>query len=315
MGIESILIEINIREIMKKRINREYFDIIRNKQEIETPLFCGSTSVCPLDEALSIEKQNVLIKEDFLYEDNFKADHLEFTFPVEGRVELEINHKYMNSKADLDLFSLSAFEHESSCLFAKKDEKIKHLAINLSPDIYFRNFNLTKELTKSKTNLYKVSGSDKFISETVQKIYNEEPADIISREETRFSVYELIEYCVNKIKDNVNYHRCINKYDLDAVRNVKKYIDKNFLKKLTLYEISRFSCFNEFKIKKVYKEVYGETIFETIRKKRMNHAINLISTGKYSLNEIAYLCSYESYPSFYKTFKKHFEHSPSEIYL
>lgn len=299
---------------MKKKIDKEYFNTIKNKQKIQTPLFCGSTSVRPLDDVLSIEKQNIFIKQDFLYEDDFKADHLEFTFPIEGRVELEVNQKYMNSKADMDLFSLSAFEHESSSIFAKKGENIKHLAINLSPDIHFKNFEFTRELTKSNTNLYKVSGNDRFISETVQKIYNEEPSDIVSREEIRFSVYELMEYCVNKIQGNVNYHRCINKYDLDVVRNVKKYIDKNFLKKLTLYEISRFSCSNEFKIKKVYKEVYGETIFETIRRNRMNHAVNLISTGKYSLNEIAYLCCYESYPSFYKTFKKYFEHSPSDVY-
>ncbi len=296
-----------------KKINKEYFDVIDNKSKIETPLFCGSTSNIPIDNTLSIEKQDVFLKENLLYEDNFKGDHLEFTFPIKGKVELEINKKYMHSKADMDLFSLSAFEHKGSNIFAKKGEHIKHLAINLNPNIYFKDFKFTKEIVKDNTNLYKVSGDDNFISKTVQNLYDEEPYDTLTSEERKFSVYELIKYCINKINDNIYYHRCINRNDLNLTKEIRKYIDKNFLRKLTLFEITSFSYFNEFKIKKVYKEVYGETIFETIRKKRMNYAMNLILEGKYTLNEISYLCCYESYPSFYKTFKKYFSYSPSDI--
>ncbi len=298
---------------MNKRNQDAYLSRFKNEQNLETPLVYGFTKQYCVDKILIVEKQNIHTKKDFLYENNFSGNHLEFTFPIKGNFEFEINQKYMHAKSSLDLFSLSAFEHKSSRIFAKKGEDIKQLSVKLNPDLYFKNFDLTKELTKEETNLYKVSAQDEDISGIVQKLYNTEATDIISKLEIRSLVYELIDLSVNRIIANKPYHKCINRNDLIIIRNIKKYIDNNFLKKLTLSAISSFSYSNEFKIKKQYKEVYGETIFETIRKKRMNYAVELISQNKHSLSEIAYICGYESYPSFYKTFKKYFSFSPSEI--
>ncbi len=270
----------------------------------------GSTIEFPVDDVLSIERQNVHIKQDFLFEDNFEGDHLEFNFPIEGRVELEINQKYMHSKAAKDLVSLSAFEHHASSVYVKAGETIKQLSINLNPKVYFKDFAFTRKLTKDMTNIYKVSGSDSYISDIVNKLYVVEPNDNLLRAEMRDLVYDLIEYCVAKISGNRAYHRCITRNDLAAIKDLRAYIEANFLKKLSLSQISNLALSNEFKIKKDYREVYGETIFETIRKQRMQHAAKLILRGELSLNEIAYICGYESYPSFYKTFKKYFSHSP-----
>ncbi len=115
-----------------KTINRKYFRIIENEKKYDTPLLSGSTSKLVVDNTFLIERQNVLIKQDFLYEDNSAGNHLEFTFPIEGKVDFEINNKYMHSKADIDMFSLSAFEHKSTSIFTKIGERIKHLSINLN---------------------------------------------------------------------------------------------------------------------------------------------------------------------------------------
>ncbi len=283
---------------------------MQNGKTIDTPLLRGSTTEFPVDDVLSIERQNVHIKQDFLFEDNFKGDHLEFNFPIEGQVELEINQKYMHSKAAKDLVSLSAFEHKASSVYVKAGETIKQLSINLNPNVYFKDFAFTKKLTKAKTNVYKVSGSDAYINAIVQKLYGTNPHDSLRRAEMRDLVYELIEYCVAKISGNLAYHRCITRNDLAVVKDLRGYIEANFLKKLSLSQISTLVHSNEFKLKKDYREVYGETIFETIRKQRMQYAAKLILRGEHSLNEIAYLCGYESYPSFYKTFKKYFSHAP-----
>ncbi len=282
-------------------------------QAIDTPLFSGITTLLSVDDVLMLEKQNITIKQDFLFADSFKGHHLEFTFPIEGKVELEINQKYMHSKAHKDLFSLAAFEHNTSSVFARKGQLFKQLSINLNPAVYFRDFSLTKRLTRGSTNLYKVSGKDPFIVDAVQKLYDEDGNDCLTRAELRFLVYELVDYCVTKLNGNTNYHRCITKEDLNTVKQIRKYIDQHFLEKLTLYKISSRSHSNEFKIKKAYREVYGETIFETIRKKRMDYALQLMADNTHSLNEIAYLCGYESYPSFYKRFKKYFSYSPSNL--
>ncbi len=268
---------------MKNKVTSAELATLKDGQIIETPLFRGSTLETAIDNVLSIERQDVYIKQDFLFEGDFSGNHLEFTFPISGKVELEINQKYMHTKAETDLVSLSAFEHKTSSIYAKKGESVKLLAINLNPDIYYKSLDFTKKLTKGNTNLYKISGDDSYITKTVNQLYQQNPSDDLARAEQRFLVYQLIEYCVAKITSNLTYHRCIDKSD------------------------------NEFKIKKAYKEVYGETLFETIRQKRMQYASQLIASNKYTLNEIAYLCGYQNYPSFYKSFKKYFSFAPSEI--
>ncbi len=221
----------------------------------------------------------------------------------------------MHSKAETDLFSLSAFEHKSSRIFAKKNQELSQISINLKNTYYYKNFALTKDLTKEKTNLYKIAGKNNQITGLVKDLSSLDILSLLDKEEARNLVYELIEKCISKLTNNSPYYKCISRNDLAIIRSIRKYIDNNFLSKLSLAGISALSYSNEFKIKKQYKEVYGETIFETIRKRRMNYAKNLILQGNLSLNEISYICGYESYPSFYKAFKKHFSLSPSELIL
>ncbi len=298
---------------MKNKVIKTCEDRFKRIRKFDNPLFYGSTTEYFLDNTFKIEKQSINTKQDFLYENDFKGNHLEFTFPIRGDFEFEINKKYMHSKADQDLFSLSAFEHKSSSIFAKKNQELSQLSINLKPNYYYKNFALTNKLTKENTNLYKISGDNTQINTLVKKLNNLDVSSELSRQESLDLVYELLENCVSKLRKNSAYYKCISRSDLAVIRNIRKYIDTKFTEKLSLANISSFSYSNEFKIKKQYKEVYGETIFETIRKKRMNYAKELILSGKLSLSEISYLCGYESYPSFYKSFKKYFSHSPSEI--
>ncbi len=153
---------------MSKKLTKEYFQSFENTSDINTPFFEGKVINYNIDNLFSIEKQDILMKEDILYEDVSNHSHLEFNFPILGRAEVELNKRYLNSKAPLDMFSFSAFNNKSSALFIEKNQTIKQLSINLNPKVYFKSLPFNKNIIANDTNLFKVSGSNTYLENTVE---------------------------------------------------------------------------------------------------------------------------------------------------
>ena len=92
-----------------------------------------------------------------------------------------------------------------------------------------------------------------------------------------------------------------------------EYILDNYKKSdLTIKDIAKQSFISEVYFRKLFKEEYGLSPQKYIVKLRIQHAVGLIATGYYSLNEIAYMSGYNDYKYFSVEFKKAIGVSPSE---
>lgn len=70
---------------------------------------------------------------------------------------------------------------------------------------------------------------------------------------------------------------------------------------------------SKFHMHRIFKEAFGQNIYEKIKSIRLQKAANLLLTNKYStISKIANLCGYSSQSSFIKVFKERFEVSPKE---
>ena len=91
------------------------------------------------------------------------------------------------------------------------------------------------------------------------------------------------------------------------------YLTENYKKSdLSIKEIADRSFMSEVYFRKLFKEEYGVSPQKYIIDLRIQHAVGLISTGYYSLKEIAYLSGYNDYKYFSVEFKKSVGVSPSE---
>ncbi len=88
----------------------------------------------------------------------------------------------------------------------------------------------------------------------------------------------------------------------------ENYTDQN----LTMEDISKRSFMSEVYFRKLFKEEYGISPQKYIIRLRIQKAVGLISTGYYSLKEIAYMSGYSDYKYFSTEFKKFLGVSPSE---
>lgn len=70
---------------------------------------------------------------------------------------------------------------------------------------------------------------------------------------------------------------------------------------------------SKFHFHKIFKEVMGINIYETIKSNRLQKASNLLLTNKYStITEIANMCGYSSQTSFMRAFKERFHQTPKQ---
>jgi len=108
------------------------------------------------------------------------------------------------------------------------------------------------------------------------------------------------------------YSATIRENDLRKLRELKVYLDQNFLSELSLAILVRLSGLNSYKIKTGFKALYGHSVFEYIRLLRMKHAQALLLDGSHNISEIAALVGYEHVQHFSTAFKKHYGVPPGK---
>ncbi len=98
-------------------------------------------------------------------------------------------------------------------------------------------------------------------------------------------------------------------------REIKKYINRNFTRNLTLDEIAENVFFNKYYMCHIFKAETGMTVKEYIELSRFMYARKLHFQGK-KMSEIASLCGYGDYSLFYKNFIKYSGgKSPKEFFV
>lgn len=80
---------------------------------------------------------------------------------------------------------------------------------------------------------------------------------------------------------------------------------------INMDELAQEFGISKFYMHKIFKEIFGRNIYESIKSIRLQKSSNLLITNKYStISEVAYSCGYSSQSSFIRLFKKRFSMTP-----
>ena len=96
----------------------------------------------------------------------------------------------------------------------------------------------------------------------------------------------------------------------NALYEVIRYIDSNFLTLKNVDEIALNLSYSKFYISHIFKEKTGMTISEYIARKKIEIAIDMLKSNKNTITDISEKLGYESTQSFSKMFKKQTGISP-----
>ncbi len=128
-------------------------------------------------------------------------------------------------------------------------------------------------------------------------------------------VVELIVFqvlCYNRIYDTVKRYIKTD-YDKERILFARDYIIKNLETPPSLTELSRIAGINEFKLKRGFKEVFGNTVYGYLGELRMEIAKNELIEKRKTITEIAFELGYSSVQHFSNAFKKKFGIAPREV--
>jgi len=104
-----------------------------------------------------------------------------------------------------------------------------------------------------------------------------------------------------------------NEYDKQRITFVKEVLSKNIQRPPTLSELATIAGINEYKLKKGFKEMFGNTVFGYLSDLRLYHARDELVKKEKRVTEIAYELGYSSVQHFSAAFKKKFEISPRNV--
>lgn len=105
----------------------------------------------------------------------------------------------------------------------------------------------------------------------------------------------------------------LNNESVALIPRVKKYIDENYFKRISLESISEKFGVGYQKLSREFKKKTNKSLKKYLVEVRMNEAMKLITTSEYMLYEIAEMVGYANYENFSRMFYSHFKKWPSEI--
>lgn len=116
---------------------------------------------------------------------------------------------------------------------------------------------------------------------------------------------------LSKTEESVSIQSFVNSLFADFEYDFREVVSKNLFANLTIKEFAFLAGMSEASFKRKFKAVFHDSPASYLLKKRLMHAQQLLLLKNQSVADTAYACGFNSPSAFNKTFKKHFNESPS----
>ena len=100
--------------------------------------------------------------------------------------------------------------------------------------------------------------------------------------------------------------------DVKAVRQVVDYIAENYRENITLAKLAEVVKMSETGLSRLFRSITGMSCIDYVIEYRMSKAISMVRLTDKPIIEIAYEVGFNNISYFNRTFKKHFQRTPSQ---
>ena len=256
---------------------------------------------------------------------NFKVDNppLQFAYCLSGRAESIINNRQI-IKFNKGMNTVFFFPATKGSIIIYPDEKIKILSLHISPE-FLKSFieDNFEELPDDIKNILLGSRQDIFILNreitpsmhiALSQIFETEYKGATKKMLLESKALELMTLQIQQmIATNTTKNKfAINNNDKKKIIEITELLNNNFKTPLSLTELSEKAGISHSKLNFAFKKINGTTIFEYIRKLRLEYSRQLLSEGNLSITEISYEAGWSSPSHFSKEFLKHYGINPKK---
>ena len=225
-------------------------------------------------------------------------DTLELSYVIDGKSALYCGEKFYETQpGDLIIKNSNVMHAEKSDLQNPIEQvciNIKGITVEGLPDNY---------LLKPGVEPIISIGEKKPLFDQMFFYIIENTVDIINTDLTTVNsmISTILEIIYNDFLNNDDY---IPEEDVKYVHLVRKYIESNYTRDLSIDSLAKEFYISPFYLSKKFKAETGFTINQYILNCRMGEAERLLVFSDKAIKDIAADCGYENLPYFYTTFKK-----------
>ncbi|QUI22745.1 helix-turn-helix transcriptional regulator [Vallitalea pronyensis] len=157
-------------------------------------------------------------------------------------------------------------------------------------------------------------GNDTFCRDTFEKLLTlSKSSSFTAKLAQKVKVMELLSYFFGHQKiDEISLN---NTKQIDSMRKILKYIDTNYINNVTIDELAEHVFMHPNYFFRFFKKNTGETPIHYINNKRINKAKYILSTTKYTVDEVSKMVGFHDSSYFYRVFKKWVGITPIEYRL
>ncbi|WP_032120987.1 helix-turn-helix transcriptional regulator [Clostridium amazonitimonense] len=241
---------------------------------------------------------------------------IEINYCLEGHMEAElVNNKYIymtsgdigifGYNVDILNFSFSDKHCKGITVMLYLPEAINSLNSFLDTD-EFREEDFFDFIFRSNTCLVS-HGNEKL--DNIFKAFYLIPVEY-RKHFLKIKVAELILSLMSDAEDTTTEAVYFQKNYVDKIKKARRILVDNLDRKITLPELADMVGTNVTDLEKGFKGIYGNTVFNYMKKYRMQKAMELLTESQYTVLEISLLCGYANSSKFAKNFKETYGMTP-----
>lgn len=240
--------------------------------------------------------------------------------PIQGRVGTNFHETGLLTELDAGGHHLIYIPETDYELVTYKNTRITHFQVNLD---YFASLlcpsedwsDTLREKLLRKEMLYSGDGLRCPVTrQTIEAIINCPLSGGVRKLFLEAKFLELIALQLAHYQRGSNVQAVhINKKDKDVLVQLREHLLVTFHHDHSLRSLSQTFGINEFKLKKQFRELFGQTIFDFIFELRMNHARHLLTDGGMFVNEVSREVGYRNPNHFSTAFRKKFGICPGSL--
>ena len=99
---------------------------------------------------------------------------------------------------------------------------------------------------------------------------------------------------------------------IKPIRKTLSYIRSHYKEPLDVDMLCAYTGFSKYYFCRLCKQLTGQTVIHYINALRCNEAQKLLLSGNIKIEEAAYACGYTNISHFYRMYRRHMGHLPSE---
>lgn len=124
---------------------------------------------------------------------------------------------------------------------------------------------------------------------------------------------ELLAAWVDRLEDERDASATLSAHDIERLERARSILLSRMTAPPHLPELARLAGLNEAKLKAGFRARFGETVYGTLRRHRLDEAQRLLRERRYSVTEVAVRVGYANPSKFAAAFKAQFGMSPSHV--